>query len=229
MSSAAPSDVRRHGAWLWLLTGLAIGLFGLGFLVRYTCSRGACLLGAHEWLVDPDAVGGLPRMFTTALLVAVGVAAGLTARRLLGADRWWWTGVAVLGAALGLAKLVSAHSVLERTDGTSRTLLVGTAGTLVGLPLLWATGRRWRVPGAAVVVGALAAYAVAAIGLDAVTRTVAALDPRPFPLAAATSVEELGEALAALLVLAVVVARVPADHPMGCDCPDRSGNRSLPG
>jgi len=63
------------------------------------------------------------------------------------------------------------------------------------------------------VVLALGVYAFAALGLDAVTGLVATLHGGTGVLlhAASTFVEELGEALAALLVLAAVWWRLPAD------------------
>jgi len=201
----------RDDTWVWALAGLALGLFGLGFVVRWQCTRGACALGRHEWLFDLDAVGGLPRLFTTSIFLAATVVAVRVAARSAGRRRLWWAAVCVIGVGLVLAKLVSAHSVLEGADGRGLTLLVGTGATVVGLPVLARLGRAWGVPGARAVVLALALYALAALGLDQVTGLVAGLDPAPLPDAAATFVEELGEALAALGVLAVVVRRLP--HP----------------
>lgn len=199
----------RDDTWLWALTGLALGLFGLASFVRWRCTLGACPLAGHEWVLDLDAVGGLPRMFTTGLFLAAAAAAGWTAVYSRAGARPWWALVAVVGVGLAGAKLVSTHSVLERWDGRHLTLVVGTAATVVGLPLLWAAGRRGRVVGAGVVVAALAAYATAALGLDVVTGLVSSGAPRPLPMAAATFVEELGEALTALALLAVVVRLVP--------------------
>jgi hypothetical protein len=199
----------RDDTWVWALAGLAVGLFGLGFVVRWRCTVGTCALAGHEWLFDIDAVGGLPRLFTTSLFVATAVAAAVVARRRTGRARLWWSAVTALGVGLVGAKLVSVHSLAEAADGRGTTLLVGVASTVVGLPVLAAVGRAWRVPRTGAVVLALAAYALAALGLDQVTGVVTALDPAPLPDAAATLVEELGEALAALVLLVVVVRRVP--------------------
>lgn len=203
----------RDDTWVWALAGLALGLFGLGFAVRWQCTRGTCVLGRHEWLFDLDAVGGLPRLFTTSLFLATTVVAARAAARSAGRRRAWWVTVSVVGVGLVFAKLVSAHSVLEGVDGRGPTLLVGSVATVVGLPVLARLGRAWGVPGSRAVVLALAVYALAALGLDQVTGLVAGLDPAPLPVAAATFVEELGEALAALGVLAVVVRGLP--HPPG--------------
>lgn len=203
----------RDDTWVWALAGLAVGLFGLGFVVRWRCTVGSCALAGHEWLFDIDAIGGLPRLFTTSLFLATTVAAAVVAVRLPGRARVWWAVIAAIGVGLVGAKLVSVHSVMETDDGRGTTLLVGAVATLVGLPLLAVAGRAWRVPRAGAVVTALALYALAALGLDQVTGLVAAIDPAPLPDAAATFVEELGEALTALALLVVVVRRVPGTVP----------------
>jgi hypothetical protein len=203
----------RDDTWVWALVGLAVGLFGLGFVVRWRCTVGTCALAGHEWLFDIDAVGGLPRLFTTSLFVATTGAAALVAVRSAGAPRLWWSVIAAIGVGLVGAKLVSVHSVMEVDDGRGTTLLVGAVAALVGLPVLAAVGRAWHVPRGGAVVAALALYALAALGLDQVTGLVASLDPAPLPAAAATFVEELGEALTALVLLVVVVRRVPGTAP----------------
>ena len=75
--------------------------------------------------------------------------------------------------------------------------------TLVALRM---SGRRWGVPGAGTVVLTLACSAAAAIGLDAVTSLVSAVQTHSGVLtaAAATFVEEFGEALTALAFLVTV-------------------------
>ncbi len=199
----------RDDTWLWALAGLALGLFGLGFVVRWRCTVGACSLGGAEWVFDLDAVGGLPRLYTTGLFVASAAVAARIALRSAGVHRLWFAAVALVGAGLVFAKLVSAHSVLEGWDGAGKTLILGSLASLVGLPVLALLGRAWRVPGARGVVLALGLYMLAALGLDVVTGTVVAADPSPLPMAGATFVEELGEALTALVLLAVLVRRVP--------------------
>ena len=210
MTLAPPAPTRaRDDTWLWALAGLALGLFGLGFVVRWRCTVGSCSLGGAEWVFDLDAVGGLPRLFTTSLFVASAVCAGRVAVRSRGTHRLWWSAVTLIGVGLVFAKLVSAHSVLEGWDGAGATLALGSLASVVGLPVLGVLGRVWRVPGARAVVLALAVYALAALGLDVLTGSVAVADPRPLPMAAATFVEELGEALTALVLLAVLARRVP--------------------
>jgi hypothetical protein len=77
---------------------------------------------------------------------------------------------------------------------------------------LWVSGRRWGVAGARAVVLAMAAYAAAALGLDLLTGLAAAVQDRVgwLTVAGTTFVEELGEALSALLVLVTVRWQSPA-------------------
>ncbi|MGY1727133.1 hypothetical protein ACI79J_09165 [Geodermatophilus sp. SYSU D01062] len=117
--------------------------------------------------------------------------------------RLWWAAVAAGGLALAVLKLESAHSVAEDGTSPSTTLLLGLAVAVPSLGLLAVAGRSWDVAAAAPVVAALAGYALAALGLDALTSLVEALAGRA-GAAPATFVEELGEALAAVAVLAVV-------------------------
>jgi hypothetical protein len=89
------------------------------------------------------------------------------------------------------------------------TLVGGVLVAVVGLPVLWRLGVRWSVPGAGVVTAALAAYAVAALGLDQVTGLIGSLSAEPVLLAFAVCLEEGGEAVTALVLLAAVAQWVP--------------------
>jgi hypothetical protein len=117
--------------------------------------------------------------------------------------------VALGGVVLAAAKSVSAHSAAEGVDGRWVTLVGGLLLTLVGLPVLWWSGRRWSVPAAGAVTFVLALYAAAALGLDQVTALVRALFGGPVLLALAIWLEEGGEAVTALLLLAAVVRWLP--------------------
>ncbi|WP_448625829.1 hypothetical protein [Geodermatophilus sp. URMC 64] len=206
MQTDAPPG-RRRGWWVHGSALALVGLFGAGFLVRIRCAAFGRCGGPAARLLDLEALGGLPRLVTTAMFVATAVLAWGTARRAAGRHRLWWTAIAAAGAVLALLKLVSAHSV-AKADSAVLTL-VGSVGLAVAaLVLLWVLGRRWGVAATGPVVGALALYAGAAIGLDAVTFLAAAVQTSAGALthAASTFVEELGEALSAL-VLVVTVRR----------------------
>ena len=85
----------------------------------------------------------------------------------------------------------------------------GVLLTLVALPVLWRLGVRWVVPGEGSVGAALAGYAVTALALDQATGWIGGRTADPVLLAGAVFLEEGGEALAAVLLLAAVARRVP--------------------
>jgi hypothetical protein len=209
VAPAVPTGRPGRARWLIGLAALGGLLFTGGLLVEVRCAVGSCPAPWVWRLFDLDGLGGLPRLFTTAVFGIVAVLAGLRSRRAAGRARLWWGAVAAGGVVLAVAKAVSAHSSLEQDDGRVLTLVGGLALTLVALSLLLRLGRRWSVPGALPVSGALAAYAVAALGLDQVTGAVASLSASPVLRAFAVYLEEGGEAVTALVLLAAVVQTVP--------------------
>ncbi|WP_229681963.1 hypothetical protein [Modestobacter marinus] len=184
-------------------------LFTVGLLAEARCAVGRCPDAGWYRLVALDSVGALPRLFTTAVFLAAGLLAGVGAVRSTGRARWWWAAVLAAGVVLAVAKAGSVSTAAEQDGGRYATL----AGTLllsgVGLSVLWWAGRRWSVRGTARVTLALAGYVVAALGLDQVTVAVRAVSGSPLALAVATYLEEGAEAVAALLLLAVVSAWRP--------------------
>jgi hypothetical protein len=180
-----------------------VALYAVGFVVRIRCRlEGTC--GGPTRLFDLDALWGLPRVATAGLFLVTAVLAFRASRRAARVPRWW-TAIAVLAAGLALAKLLSVHSI-AKSDSTALTLAGSVTVAAAVLSGLWLLGRRWQVAPTAAVVLALALYAGAAIGLDAVTSVLAAAQSHVGALseAAATFVEELGEALAALVLLVTV-------------------------
>jgi hypothetical protein len=194
----------REARWVFALGAALVALYGAGLVVRIRCTVfGHC--GGPARLFDLDALGGIPRLATTALFAASALFAWTAARRSAGRPALWWGAVAGLGVVLAVAKLASVHS-LAKADSAVWTLLGSMLLTAAGLGALWAVGRRWGVAATRPVVVALAFYAAAAIGLDAVTWLFAAVQTEAGELsqAAATFVEELGEALTALVLLVTV-------------------------
>ncbi|WP_369255597.1 hypothetical protein [Geodermatophilus amargosae] len=198
----------RVAWWVVLLAVVAVVLFGVAFAVRLSCGLGDCAAPAVRRLLSLDAVGGLPRLFTTGVLAAAGVLAGVRGWCARGRLRHWWAGVAGTALVLAVLKLESAHSAVESGTSPVTTLVLGVAIAVPALALLTGAGRAWGVAEAIRVVSAFAAYALAAVGLDAVTALVAALqdDAGTVSRSSAAFVEELGEALAAVVALAVVRA-----------------------
>jgi hypothetical protein len=215
-SRAPLAAVRRRRTTAWVLGLGALGglLFTVGLVVRLRCAVGRCPAPQTRQLLDLDAVGSLPRLFTAGLFVAVAVLGARAAARTERPARWWWVLVAVSGVVLAAAKVVSLHSAAEQVDGRWVTLVGGLGLTLVGLPVLWWAGRRWSVPAAGAVTLALAVYAAAALGLDQVTGLVGMAWSGRVSGAFATYLEEGGEAVTALLLLAAVARWMPARrHP----------------
>jgi hypothetical protein len=211
----------RDSWWVYVLAGVAMTLFLVSLVVEIRCGRTTRCTGTlAERLFSLDELGGLPRLFTTGLFVAVAVLAGTVVRRTTGHERLWWAAVAAIGAVLALAKLVSSHSEAKGMSALA-TLVVGVVLTVVALAALAVTGRRWGIPAASAVVLALGLYAGVALGLDAVTAVVVGVQDQVGMLShvAATFVEELGEALAALFVLVTVRWLLPARSSGGPPAP----------
>ena len=202
----------RQTWWVYGLAAALLALYCTGLLVRVRCAvLGHC--GGSGRFFDLDAVGGLPRLATTALFAVTAVLAWRASRRQTGRGGTWWISVAVICVVLALAKLSSLHS-LAKQSAAVLTLVVGVVGAAVILGALAVTGRRWGVAATVPVVVALAGYAAASLGLDAITSLVAAVQSQAGALtdAAATFVEELGEALTALVLLVTVRWQESAAH-----------------
>lgn len=200
-----PTGRPLRARWLIGLAALGGLLFTAGLLVEVRCAVGHCPAPRVQRLFDLDGLGGLPRLFTTGMFVAVAALAALAAARSTRWVRAWWAAVAAVGVVLAVAKAVSSHSTLEQDGGRYVTLVGGVLVTVIGLSVLWWAGRAWSVPAASPVCVALAVYAVAALGLDQVTAAVTKVTSSPVALAVATFVEEGGEAVTALVLLAAVV------------------------
>jgi hypothetical protein len=207
-----PWAALRRSWWVYGLGAALVALHLLSFVVRVRCTvMGRC--GPAARLLDPDAVGGVPRLVTAALFVVAAVVSWRACRSGTGRTALWWGAVAAICAALAVLKLVSAHSLAE-SDSAVLTLVGSVSLAATALAVLLALGRRWRVPGTGAVVFAMALYAAAAIGLDVVTGVVEAAQSHAPALsaAAATFLEESGEAIAALVVVVTVRWRAPAGH-----------------
>jgi hypothetical protein len=201
----------REAWWLVALAAVALGLFAMGLDVRLRCRLHDGCHWSRDKYFDLDRVGGLPRLFIVALFVATAVLAWRASRRAGGQAAAWCGAVAAIGAAIAVLKAFSAHSDAKAAAYLA-TLLVGVALSVVALSALWRTARRWGVDAGPSVVVALGVYAFAALGLDVVTGAVANVSGTVGVVAdsVATFVEEFGEALGALVVLAVVWWWLPA-------------------
>jgi len=182
-----------------------------GLLARRACTAGTCGPTATAWAdrLDMDALGSVPRAIITVVLAVVALVClrGAVVAGRAGAAVWW--AVLALGCAvLAAAKHWSVHSLLEQRLAP---LLPGTdvqlgfvAVSAVGLLVVLVAGRWVRRETRTVVATWLGLYAVASVGLAAGTIVLAQLGSLAADLS--TFVEETGEGLAAVGLLAVVRA-----------------------
>lgn len=191
------------------LFAVAVAAETTGFVVRLTGAR-----GTTAQLLSMDAPLSLPRMFVATLFAAAALAAVAGAGSLPG-RRGWWLGVGVVGAGIAAIKAGStvhseALAALSASVGARGALLISafTAATVVGA--LWFLSRSERRDRRRVL-GGLALYAAASVGLSAVSSAVAgAVGGASTWAATATFLEESGEALAGVgFLIAVLVGVAP--------------------
>jgi hypothetical protein len=180
------------------LAAAAVALETVGFVLRQT--------GHESQLLSMDAVYSLPRLYVAALFAAAALAA-VAGAGVLPARRTWWTAI---GLVAGLIAAVKAGSTLHadalhwlvQTVGFVPATLLSAALAAVIVTALWMLShgdRRDRRR----VLGSLAAYGMAAVGLSAVSAAVG-----PDWSTVATYVEESGEALAGVAFLVAVLVGV---------------------
>src|SRR4051794_24341599 len=148
------------------LAACAVLLETSGLVLRLTGSTGSV-----AQLLSMDAPASLPRLYVAALFAAAAIAGVAAAARLPG-RRAWWLAVAVVAAAIASVKAggtvhVRAMSALRDAVGPQAAVVFSIVGAAVVVGGLWTftrTERRDRRR----VLGTLALYAVAAVGLSAV-------------------------------------------------------------
>jgi hypothetical protein len=185
------------------LAALAVGLETVGFVVRLT--------GESEPVLSMDAPYSVPRLFVAALFAGAALAA-VTGGAIPG-RRTWWTAVGAVAALIAAVKAgstVHADALVDLSDavGNTAAVLVSALVAAAVIGTLWflsRTERRDRTR----VLSSLGLYAVAAVGLSAVSGIVASRFGGVSSWAAgATFVEESGEALAGVAFLIAVLAGV---------------------
>jgi hypothetical protein len=162
-----------------------------------------------------DAPFSLPRLFVALMFAAAAIAAvsdaGAGAARLPG-RRTWWLAVGLVGAGIAAVKAgstVHAETLawLQDVVGNGAALVLSAAAAALVVGVLWFLSRTERRDRRRVL-GALALYAVAAVGLSAVSSAVSASAGGGSWVATATFIEESGEALAAVAFLMAVLVGV---------------------
>ena len=207
-AAAAPRPVPLPPVGIGLIV-VALALETAGYVTRLTGARSALATA-----LSMDAPFSVPRLFVAVLFVVAAVA-GVVGAGLHPGRRAWWLAVAVVGAGIAAVKAGSTvHARLLRavSDAVGTPVALGisvllAAGVVGGLWYLSRSERRDRRR----VLSALSLYGVAVIGLSALSGAVAgAYGAGSSWAAAATFVEESGEALAGVAFLvAVLVGVVP--------------------
>jgi hypothetical protein len=186
-----------------LLTGVV--LEAVGFVVRTSGHERT----ARLWSMDAPLA--IPRMYVTALFLVAALAAVAGAVRGTGRRPWW---TAVAGVTLLIAEVKGGGTVhtevLAQLGFRGHPLLATVASTVVvGVVLagLWWLSRTEQRDRRRMLI-ALGLYAAAAVGLSGVTSLIAAAGGSAYWTAAATFVEETGEAFGAVAVLVAVLVGV---------------------
>ncbi len=187
------------------LAALAVALETVGFVVRL---RGET--GPVARALSMDAAYSVPRTFVAVLFAVAAIAAVAGASRLPG-RRSWWLGVGLVAGLIATVKAgstvhVNAMDALTGAFGTAGALAVSAAAAAAVVGALWFLSRTERRDRRRVL-GVLALYAGASVGLSAIS-SVAASSFAANVAAAATYLEESGEALAGVAFLMAVLLGV---------------------
>jgi hypothetical protein len=189
------------------LAAVAVAVETAGYLSRLTGATGAV-----DRLLALDEPFSLPRVFVAGLFGAAAIAAVAGAGVLPG-RRAWWLAVGLVGGAIAAVKVgstVHKHAMEFLTASLGARAAVGLSAGLALLVVgaLWFLSRTERRDRRRVL-GVLALYGVASVGLSAVSTLAENTYGWASNWAAATTfVEEAGEALAAVAFLMAVLVGV---------------------
>ena len=203
----APAPVRRRAIPLppigIALAAVAVALETSGYVLRL---NGAT--GRTAELLSMDAPFALPRLFV-ALLFAAGALAAVAAAGSIPGRRTWWLAVALVGGGIAAVKAggtvhSDAMSALTDALGARTAVLVSAVAAVAVVAALWFLSRTERRDRRRVL-GTLAGYGVASVGLSALSGSVSS-----GWYVTATFLEESGEALAGVAFrIAVLVGVAP--------------------
>ncbi|MCF6735145.1 hypothetical protein [Blastococcus sp. KM273129] len=183
------------------LAAAAVLLMATGFVLRLNGASGPA-----AQLLSMDAPFSLPRLFVAGLFAVAAVAAVAGAARNPG-RRTWWLAVGVVAAGIASVKAggtvhADAMAALYAAVGRSAALAVSAVAAIAVVGALFFLSRTERRDRRRVL-GSLAGYGVASVGLSALS----ALAPGSL-LVTATFLEESGEALAGVAFLVAVLIGV---------------------
>lgn len=207
---AATVRTRRRGIPLppigIALFAVAVVLESIGYISRL---KGVTGVAAQVWSMD--APFSVPRLYVAALFGAAALAAVAGAGNSL-ERRTWWVAVGLVAGGIAAVKAGSTlHAevldALSSAIGSGAAFVLSVLAAAVVVAGLWFLARSERRDRRRVL-GALALYAGAAVGLSALSSLVGTYG-RTWA-AAATFIEESGEALAGVgFLIAVLVGVAP--------------------
>ncbi len=210
-SAARPvAGIRRRIPLPPIGLGLAASVVALetvGYVLRLTGATGSV-----SRVLSMDAPYSVPRMTVAAFFVVAALAALAGAARIPG-RRGWWLSVAAVTAVIGAVKAggtvhVEAMEALASASSPAVAVVLSVVVAGVVLAALAFVSRAERRDRRRVLTW-LGAYAVASVGLSAVSTAASAWTGDAGRLAmAATFVEETGEGLAGVAVLLAVLIGV---------------------
>ncbi|WP_240619553.1 hypothetical protein [Blastococcus sp. TF02-8] len=183
------------------LAATAVGLMSIGYVLRLTGAT-----GESARLLSMDAPFSLPRLFVAGLFAVAALAAVAGAARNEG-RRTWWLAVGLIAAGIASVKAggnvhADAMDALADAVGRPAALALSAVLALSVVAVLWVFSRGERRDRRRVL-GSLTGYAVASVGLSALS----VLAPASLTVTA-TFVEESGEALAGVAFLVAVLVGV---------------------
>ncbi|TYP87177.1 hypothetical protein [Blastococcus xanthinilyticus] len=194
----APARARRRAVPLPPvgvgLAAAAVALMATGFLLRLNGATGTA-----AQVFSMDAPLSLPRLFVAGLF-AVAALAAVAGAALNPGRRTWWLAVGLVAAAIASVKAggtvhADAMAALVSAAGRPAAIAISAVAAVAVVGALFFLSRTERRDRRRVL-GSLAGYAVASVGLGALTSVV------PGSLAVtATFVEEAGEALGGVAFL----------------------------
>ena len=183
------------------LAATAVLLMTAGYVARLTGATGPVAQA-----VSMDAPWSAPRMFVAALFAVAAVAAVTGAARVPG-RRTWWLAVGLVAGGIAVVKAggtvhVDAVSALTDAIGPTGAVTVSVLSAVAVLAVLAVVSRAERRDRRRVL-GSLAGYAAASVGLSAVSGAAVGRWA-----VTATYLEESAEALAGVAVLVAVLVGV---------------------
>jgi hypothetical protein len=189
------------------LLSVAVTLETIGYVARLTGWSGPA-----SRLLSMDAPLSVPRMFLATMFAAAALAAVAGAGSLTGRRTWWMAVGAVAGgiAAVKAGSTVHADALRRLADavGGAAALVISAAVAASVVGVLWFLSREEQRDRRRVL-GALAFYAVASVGLSAISSLIGgAYGGASTAAATATFLEESGEAIAGVAFLIAVLAGV---------------------